>query len=92
MKPSNSNEPPLGNANRRLLTIKEAAQVLCCSEANVYALKEAGELPFVCVGVRKGYRIDSFDVEAFIDRKKTNKVAAPVRTPRPRLKHLRLSK
>ncbi|MEZ6053348.1 MAG: helix-turn-helix domain-containing protein, partial [Planctomycetaceae bacterium] len=79
-------------ANRRLLTIREAAGLLCCSEANVYALKEAGELPFVCVGVRKGYRIDSLDVEAFIDRKKTAKVAAPVRTPRPRLKHLRLTK
>ncbi|MEZ6052576.1 MAG: excisionase family DNA-binding protein [Planctomycetaceae bacterium] len=46
------------SANRRLLTIREAAGLLCCSEANVYALKEAGELPFVCVGVQ-GYRIDS---------------------------------
>ncbi|MCA9092034.1 MAG: helix-turn-helix domain-containing protein [Planctomycetaceae bacterium] len=76
--------------SQRLVTIKAAASLLGCSEANVYALKDAGLLPFVTIGVRKGYRIDLKDLDAFIARRKTEEVAAPVKLPRPRLKHLRL--
>ncbi|MCA9092041.1 MAG: helix-turn-helix domain-containing protein [Planctomycetaceae bacterium] len=80
------------DAVRRLLTIKEVAQLLGCSEANIYALKTAGELPFVQVGIRKGYRIDSRDLDAFIERRKTtSEVPSPRKVPVPRLKHIRLS-
>jgi excisionase family DNA binding protein len=74
----------------RLLTISDAAVYLGCSEANVYALISAGELPYVSIGRRKGYRLDRRDLEEFIDRRKLQKAVAPRRTPRPRLKHLRL--
>lgn len=74
-----------------LLTVQQAAARLCCSPANVYALIGAGELPFVCVGSAKGYRIDPKDLEAFVDRRKQakqprGKCALP---PRPHLKHIR---
>jgi len=86
------NEGGSQDAIRRLLTIKEVAQLLGCSEANIYALKTAGELPFVQVGIRKGYRIDSRDLDAFIERRKTkSEVLPPRKVPVPRLKHIRLS-
>ena len=75
----------------RLVSIKEAAELLGCSEANVYALREAGELPFVSIGVRKGYRFDLRDIEAFIERRKESRAAARPKVPRPRLKHIRLT-
>lgn len=75
----------------RLLTVTEAAQFLGCSETNVYALIECGDLPFVLIGRRKGYRLDRMDLEAFIDRRKQSKaVASPTKMPRPKLKHIRL--
>ncbi len=75
----------------RLLTVAEAAQFLGCSETNVYALIDGGELPFVSIGRRKGYRLDRMDLEAFIDRRKQSKsVASPTKMPRPKLKHIRL--
>ena len=75
----------------RLLTVAEAAQFLGCSETNVYALIDSGDLPFVCIGRRKGYRLDRLDIEAFIERRKQSKAAAPPRKmPRPKLKHIRL--
>ena len=49
----------------RLLTVTEAAQFLGCSETNVYALIDGGDLPFVSIGRRKGYRLDRIDLEAF---------------------------
>lgn len=81
------------SSDRRLLTIKEVAQFLGCSEANIYALKTAGELPFVQVGVRKGYRIDSRDLDVFLERRKTqSETPAPRKVQTPRLKHIRLSR
>ena len=75
----------------RLLTVAEAAQFLGCSETNVYALIDAGDLPFVSIGRRKGYRLDRMDLEAFIDQRKQSKaVASPTKMPRPKLKHIRL--
>ena len=78
---------------RRLLTIKEAADTLGCSETNIYSLIEAGELPVVAIGLRKGYRVDTQDIDAFILRRKQQKIVTPVKQPvsRPRLKHIRLS-
>lgn len=74
----------------KLLTITDAAQCLGCSEANVYALLNSGELPFVRVGKSKGYRIDVVDLERFIQSRKTCHEGAPPKIARPRLKHIRL--
>ena len=75
----------------RLLTVAEAAQFLGCSETNIYALIDGGELPFIPVGRRKGYRLDRLDLDAFIERRKQSKAAAsPTKMPRPKLKHIRL--
>jgi excisionase family DNA binding protein len=76
--------------DRRLLTIKQAAEQLACSEANVYALVGAGQLPFVRVGSRKGLRIDSRDLDAFIQSRKVQYEQAKPKPPRPRLKHIKL--
>lgn len=79
-------------SDRRLLTIKEVAQFLGCSEANVYALITSGELPFIQIGIRKGYRVDSWDLDAFLERRKTqSETPAPRKVPTPRLKHIRLA-
>lgn len=78
---------------KRLLTVEQAAEYLSCSEANLYALIEAGDLPYVRVGRRKGYRIDRQDLDAFIESRKQQKSdAAPLKpVMRHRLKHIRLS-
>jgi excisionase family DNA binding protein len=60
---------PQSRVPSRLLTVAEAAQFLGCSETNVYALIDSGDLPFVSIGKRKGYRLDQMDLEAFIDRR-----------------------
>lgn len=75
-----------------LLTVREAAQHLGCSEANIYTLIDRGELVFVRIGPAKGYRIDPADLAAFIDSRKESKPgAAKLRArPRPQLKHIRL--
>ncbi len=75
----------------RLLTIPETALALSCSEANVYALIEAGKLPYVAVGKRKGYRVAAEDIQTFIDSHKIEKRPTETRPPvRPRLRHIRL--
>lgn len=75
----------------RLLTVKQTAVLLGCSAANVYGLIETGELPVIAVGKSRGYRIDRFDIDEFLNRRKTRKEGArPSPPPRPRLKHIKL--
>jgi hypothetical protein len=60
---------------------------------NVYGLIERGQLAVVCVGRRKGYRIDGRDLEAFIDHRRVllrEPTADRRAVPSPRLKHLEL--
>jgi excisionase family DNA binding protein len=76
--------------DQRLLTIKQTAEQLACSEANVYALISAGQLPFVRIGRRKGLRIDTRDLEDFIESRKVQYEQARPTQPRPRLKHIKL--
>jgi len=87
MKPPHDHQPP-----PRLMTISQAAERLGCSRANVYGLINDGELPVVSIGRSRGYRIDSQDIEAFIQRRKSQRdggqtVPLPAR---PRLKHIKL--
>lgn len=76
----------------QLLTVKQAAACLCCSQTNVYALIDAGVLPVVPVGRNKGYRIDERDLVAFIDSRKVSKQqrTQSARPAHRQLKHLRL--
>jgi excisionase family DNA binding protein len=83
METGNGNSPPM-------MTIKQVAEHLQCSSANVYSLINNGELPVVSVGARKGYRIDPQDLENFISRRKMQKEGERVNRPRPRLKHIKL--
>ena len=75
---------------RRLVTVKQAAELLGCSKANLYSLLNGGELPFVCVGKSKGYRIDVEDIERFIDQRKVQREGSVPKVPRPQLKHIKL--
>ena len=74
-----------------LLTIKQAAERLNCSESTVYGHIEDGELPVVPVGRSKGYRIDPRDIEQFIEKRKGIKPGTPVtKVPaQPKLKHIK---
>ncbi len=75
-----------------LLTVREAAVRLRCSQTNVYALIGRGELPFVRVGAHKGYRIDPSDLLAFVRERKCAKRsgAKPPELSARRLKHIRI--
>ena len=75
---------------KELLPVSDVARILVCSEANVYSLIDAGELPYVPIGKSKGYRIDPADLTAFIQKRKVQKQRAKRKVPRPRLKHIKL--
>lgn len=74
----------------QLLTIADVARILVCSEANVYALIEAGQLPYVAVGKSKGYRVAPKDLTQFIERRRIQHDNPKEKVPRPRLKHIKL--
>jgi excisionase family DNA binding protein len=58
-------------AEKRLLTVREAAAVLGFSTPNpVYKLIADGELPAVNLPIRGGTRIDEKDLDVFIERRK----------------------
>ena len=80
------------NNDLQLLTVKQAAEKLCCSSANVYALIESGSLAIVTVGKRKGYRIDLRDLDSFVQGRKMRYQVPQKSTSSTRvnLKHLRL--
>jgi excisionase family DNA binding protein len=73
-----------------LLTITETAEFLGCSRANVYALIDVGDLPVISIGKSRGYRVDRRDLENFLQIRKKQKAAVPVKLPRLKLKHIRL--
>ena len=73
-----------------LLTIADVARILVCSGANVYALIDAGQLPYVRIGKSKGYRIDPADLASFIQERKVQKEGVKHKAPRPRLKHIKV--
>ena len=76
----------------KLLTVAEAARILGCSDANVYAHITAGRLPFVSVGTSKGYRIDPKDLIEFIRKRKVRNEGEKPKARRPQLKlrHIKL--
>ena len=66
--PSATKEPP---KNVQLLTVAEAAKILSLSKMTVYRMIEKEMIPVVrCFGCQ---RIDSRDLEAFIEKAKGSK-------------------
>jgi excisionase family DNA binding protein len=63
-----------------------------CSNANLYALIAAGELPVIAVGKSRGYRIARQAIEEFLRRRTILKNGHPSIVARPRriLKHIKL--
>lgn len=76
--------------NSHLMSVREVADRLGCSEANVYALINRGFLPVIRVGRSKGHRVDPSDLDAFLRQRKVQYETADPAPPRPRLKHLKL--
>ena len=82
--------PEPSNDEMQLLNVKQTAEKLCCSVANVYALIEKGILAVVPVGKSKGYRIDLRDLEAFVDQRKFRFQGPRPVVPKTTLKHIKL--
>ena len=72
-----------------LLTVQQVAECLCCSEKNVYKLIAKGKLPLVRIGLEKGYRVDSRDLDAFVSGRKFRYQPEAIPMPKATLKHLR---
>ncbi len=72
------------------MSVREVADRLGCSQANVYGLINRGFLPVIRVGRSKGYRVDPNDLEAFLRQRKVQYEAAEPVAPRPRLKHIKI--
>ncbi len=52
----------------RFLTLADVAEVLNTSSAQVYALVRRGDLPAIKIGGRGQWRVESSQLEEFIDR------------------------
>lgn len=89
MQADHHRERPSG-AKEQLLRVKEVAERLGCSHNNVYALINRGFLPVVRIGRSKGYRVDSRDLDEFLQRRKVQYESAEPDSARPQLRHLKL--
>jgi excisionase family DNA binding protein len=52
----------------RFLTLADVAEVLNTSSAQVYALVRRGELPAIKIGGRGQWRVESVQLEKFIEK------------------------
>ncbi len=59
---------PLGSQQPRFLALADVAEVLNTSVAQVYALVRRGELPAIKIGGRGQWRVESDQLEAFIEQ------------------------
>lgn len=55
-------------AGTRFLTLADVAEVLNTSSAQVYALVRRGDLPAIKIGGRGQWRVESDQLEKFIER------------------------
>ncbi|MFE5293007.1 helix-turn-helix domain-containing protein [Isoptericola sp. NPDC056618] len=55
-------------AEPRFLSVKNVADELAISEAQVYTLVRSGELPAIQVGPKKVWRIERAKLEEYIER------------------------
>jgi excisionase family DNA binding protein len=59
---------PLGPDLPRFLALPDVAEVLNISAAQAYALVRSGDLPAIKVGGRGQWRVESSELEAYIQR------------------------
>jgi excisionase family DNA binding protein len=52
----------------RFLTLADVAEILSTSSAQVYALVRRGDLPAIKIGGRGQWRVESTQLEAYIER------------------------
>ena len=52
----------------RFLTLADVAEVLQTSSAQVYAMVRTGDLPAIKIGGRGQWRVESSQLEAYIER------------------------
>jgi len=52
----------------RFLTLADAAEVLNISAAQAYALVRSGELPAIQIGARRIWRVETSELEGYIQR------------------------
>jgi excisionase family DNA binding protein len=52
----------------RFLTLSDVAEILSTSSAQVYALVRRGDLPAIKIGGRGQWRVESTELEAYIQR------------------------
>lgn len=57
-----------GASHPRFLQLADVAEILSTSTAQVYALVRRGELPAIKIGGRGQWRVESSELEAFIER------------------------
>ena len=64
----------------RFLTLADVAEILATSTAQVYALVRRGELRALKIGGRGQWRVETVELEAFIQRMYAETEAETVRT------------
>ena len=57
-----------GERSPRFLTLPDVAEILSTSVAQVRALIHAGELRYIQIGGRQQYRIETVELEKYIQR------------------------
>ena len=73
------------------LKVRDTAERLNVSESCVYQLVEAGKLACHRIGIGRGaIRISEEDIRQYLESCRYEKHEKPRRTPRPKLKHLKL--
>lgn len=55
-------------ANTRFLQLADVAEILNTSSAQVYAMVRRGELPAIKIGGRGQWRVETTELEAYIQR------------------------
>ena len=70
-----------GDAGPRFLTLADVAEVLATSVAQVRALVQAGELRYIQIGGRQQYRIETVELENYIQRMYAESDAKAERPP-----------
>ena len=60
--------PQAGDPARRFLTLSDVAEILSTSVAQVRALVQSGELRYIQIGGRQQYRIETVELEKYIQR------------------------
>ncbi|WP_394217107.1 helix-turn-helix domain-containing protein [Brachybacterium vulturis] len=54
--------------DRRFMTLDEVREVLSISSTQAYSLVRSGELPAIQIGGRRQWRVETTELEAYIQR------------------------